>query len=324
VHRGNWECVAGCKRTFDAKEHLRGHLALGHREVVNDTRVDDIVGLCYRPAPDRSGAQCRLCLVTCASLSQLRQHLGKHQEQVSLFALPSRLLDVDEGDEGDSDSGKKMSPENATIHDLLPGRHLLCAECGLETAGSTVQQLEVLQQHMVENHAAAGGSESIVNFSGVRLSEVFPVMGQPEGHESDHMPLPAGRSEIMIPRHLNTWNNLKEYLAGRWNVAPMADARSLSTTNPNDMDGPGFPNMPDRHPAYVDDSVREAVSYTPLDWGLNSDAKLPTEAEIERLVDAHGGIAFLDEHGLWAKLGYDLDIGRELTEFVNTGESQPR
>ncbi|KAF3047030.1 hypothetical protein E8E12_010612 [Didymella heteroderae] len=87
-----------------------------------------------------------------------------------------------------------------------------------------------------------------------------------------------------------------------------------SPTIPNDTDHSELPVIPDRPHAYVFDSVPDLASYETYECDSSSNVKQPTVAEIERLVDAHGSVAFLDEHGVWPNLGYDLDFGRELTK----------
>ena len=56
-----------------------------------DQRIDDLVRSCERHEDLTAETSCPLCQVQLSSLPLLRRHLGKHQEEISLFALPSSL-----------------------------------------------------------------------------------------------------------------------------------------------------------------------------------------------------------------------------------------
>jgi hypothetical protein len=73
--------------------------------------MDALVRSCkrHRGMADEENAECPLCLLTGFSLIPLRRHLGRHLEELSLFALPSHVMgdheeSDDEGDDGNSDS----------------------------------------------------------------------------------------------------------------------------------------------------------------------------------------------------------------------------
>lgn len=67
-----------------------------------------MIHLNARPLRPEEGISCRLCGVSLSSLKQYRRHVGRHQEQLSLFALPSLDKDGegdDESDESDQSGG---------------------------------------------------------------------------------------------------------------------------------------------------------------------------------------------------------------------------
>ncbi|KAH7092281.1 hypothetical protein FB567DRAFT_435123, partial [Paraphoma chrysanthemicola] len=60
--------------------------------------------------PMDSPADCYLCHLRLPSLTQLRRHLGKHHEELALFALPSHVMkDDDEDQDGDGEDEDSLS-----------------------------------------------------------------------------------------------------------------------------------------------------------------------------------------------------------------------
>ncbi|KAF1849284.1 uncharacterized protein K460DRAFT_277438, partial [Cucurbitaria berberidis CBS 394.84] len=99
VHRKWWECVDGCNQSFRSSGSLREHLWQEHADIANEERVDDLMRNCERHDGMATEAECPLCQHQLASLTQLRRHLGKHHEELSLFALPAYMKnDLDDSD----------------------------------------------------------------------------------------------------------------------------------------------------------------------------------------------------------------------------------
>ncbi|KAH7380244.1 hypothetical protein DE146DRAFT_624784, partial [Phaeosphaeria sp. MPI-PUGE-AT-0046c] len=72
-----------------------------HKHVYRDLQPYDTMDL---------AAGCPLCHIQLPSLTQLRRHLGKHHDELSLFALPSYLKEDDnEVDDDDIDDGSRSS-----------------------------------------------------------------------------------------------------------------------------------------------------------------------------------------------------------------------
>lgn len=70
---------------------------------------------------------------------------------------------------------------------------------------------------------------------------------------------------------------------------------------------PGLPGESDEH------DVRDPEADLCVDELTLFDNKGPTWHEVGRLIEPNGGSESLSEHGLWSNLGFDLDLGRELT-----------
>jgi hypothetical protein len=69
--------------------------------------MEDIMRSCERHATADTETECPLCLQATPSLTQLRRHLGKHHEELSLFALPPSLKGRE--DETDNDHSDQES-----------------------------------------------------------------------------------------------------------------------------------------------------------------------------------------------------------------------
>jgi hypothetical protein len=75
-------------------------------------------------------ADCELCGVRLPTLTQLRRHLGKHQEELSLFALPSYMKEDDgEVDEDDVEIDSVASVANS--EGSLSPAQITCEHCSL-------------------------------------------------------------------------------------------------------------------------------------------------------------------------------------------------
>ena len=109
-------------------EQLLRHLQKQHGEPITEAQVAPVLRSCERPIQGISAAACPFChdwkvssdaaqsdaeiLVTPA---QFRRHLGKHLEQISLFALPRRHVDNDDDNEGDQDSNQALENTSNSI-----------------------------------------------------------------------------------------------------------------------------------------------------------------------------------------------------------------
>ncbi len=77
--------------------------------------MEDLLRSCERHGDLNTEADCPLCQVRLTSLTLLRRHLGKHQEELSLFALPLSLKD----NEKDSDDESHSSPTSNEGEDTV-------------------------------------------------------------------------------------------------------------------------------------------------------------------------------------------------------------
>lgn len=94
------------------------HVRHAHRELVTDERLEDIIQTRRKQTNPESRVQCTFCGEALGSLIQLRRHLGKHQEELALFSLPSHLVDDDDVDHDQSDS-EEEDPVHAQLHNTV-------------------------------------------------------------------------------------------------------------------------------------------------------------------------------------------------------------
>ncbi|KAF2267558.1 hypothetical protein CC78DRAFT_576928 [Lojkania enalia] len=133
THRQWWECVAGCNAPFRTRFDFKEHLNLAHPDLCSESRLDDLMRTCERKAAVDTGAECVLCQQQLASLTQLRRHLGKHHEELALFALPSYLKDSeDEKDGGETRDDSLSIPSPASLAEATKTETVFCSHCGLE------------------------------------------------------------------------------------------------------------------------------------------------------------------------------------------------
>lgn len=103
----------GCNQFFQSQHDFRTHLWRDHSDMISGKRLDNLVQSCERCVAMETETECVLCQQKVSSLTQLRRHLGKHHEELSLFALPSHTKDDnDESDNPDNDDSQS-SPESS-------------------------------------------------------------------------------------------------------------------------------------------------------------------------------------------------------------------
>jgi tetratricopeptide (TPR) repeat protein len=109
AHRTFWECIDGCNISFHSHSDFRRHLQLAHTDWSSEDRLDDMMRSCERTSNMDAEAECVLCQQKYPSLTQLRRHLGKHHEELALFALPLYMKDEQEESDDDQENNGSHS-----------------------------------------------------------------------------------------------------------------------------------------------------------------------------------------------------------------------
>ena len=126
-HWTRYSCPLGCQSpTFTSAGHCKAHLGSAHHGKVQEHQVDALIKLHAELKTDNINFTCSLCKHSFSSLKPFRRHVGRHQEQLSLFALPS--VDAENGvDQQDDDldsvsvgsGGSETGIEHVNVFDFL-------------------------------------------------------------------------------------------------------------------------------------------------------------------------------------------------------------
>ncbi|KAF2801196.1 hypothetical protein K505DRAFT_227062 [Melanomma pulvis-pyrius CBS 109.77] len=90
-HRRRWQCVDGCSESYYDTWSFNAHILQSHEEHFSTTDREKILRLCETQLEGDSSADCDLCGKTQSSLSQLKSHMAKHQEEIAVMALRSEV-----------------------------------------------------------------------------------------------------------------------------------------------------------------------------------------------------------------------------------------
>jgi hypothetical protein len=111
-----WRCNL-CKETFGTQEVFRGHIIGAHENEIATSQVQEIMSTSKRLVPCTTATQiCPFCL-TAPSETQagFASHVGKHQQEIALAALPmladgsddESMEDIESSDNDDDDDNLK-------------------------------------------------------------------------------------------------------------------------------------------------------------------------------------------------------------------------
>ncbi|KAK8169920.1 hypothetical protein IWX90DRAFT_192809 [Phyllosticta citrichinensis] len=120
-HRSKWKCPQNCEKIFDTQQELSEHLKQ------HSGTFTDPSGECQMRPNATFCVDCALCGKS-LPLAQLQSHLGEHQQQLALFALPLQIRNSENDDDFDDDS---EAPEEASVD-----------EGGSDTEGSADEDVD--------------------------------------------------------------------------------------------------------------------------------------------------------------------------------------
>jgi hypothetical protein len=171
-HRTSWLCLEGCNISFQSRSEFREHFQDVHLDWPNKDRLEDLIRTCEKQTSMDEKADCPLCYQSVASLTQLRRHLGKHHEELSLFVLPSSMKDDDDDDDDDNANDARDSRTFASS--VSVGEHsnedaekyIRCEFCSEEFTGDD-------RESRVERHLQIYHTSHSVEGSVDRLRKLF-------------------------------------------------------------------------------------------------------------------------------------------------------
>ncbi|KAK4177089.1 hypothetical protein QBC36DRAFT_310460 [Triangularia setosa] len=110
-HWKTWSCVC-CGEHFDSAIELRTHLVEQHAETLSQSDMENMVTSSEKPKPLNCHTRCHLCEENLNSAKEHARHLGRHQRDLALFALP-RIELSSEPDERDVSQPESYDSSNS-------------------------------------------------------------------------------------------------------------------------------------------------------------------------------------------------------------------
>ncbi|KAF2786301.1 hypothetical protein K505DRAFT_260177 [Melanomma pulvis-pyrius CBS 109.77] len=95
AHRTSWQCIEGCNESFRSEKEFVAHVQASHPDLAADKVISALKHTAEKSANLSEHAKCPLCSKQ-MTLRALQKHLGHHQEQLSLFALPPNLDETED------------------------------------------------------------------------------------------------------------------------------------------------------------------------------------------------------------------------------------
>jgi hypothetical protein len=146
AHRGSWQCIKDCDKTFVCRDDFETHVRAQHPDLSSPDILSALQITSRKAASLSTRVECPLCdEKEIMTLRALLRHLGKHQEQLSLFALPSNMEGSEDGvDESESDRDSLSSDDRPVLQlldtsDAEDETYLIKCICGvLSDDGNTV------------------------------------------------------------------------------------------------------------------------------------------------------------------------------------------
>lgn len=132
AHRKEWRCNLCRHKPFDTARGLEEHFRNRHAGSFAEAQLFGVVQLCETTHDRFPASACPFCddwklhslpgvptdTTVYATVAQFRRHLGKHLEQLALFALPK--ASNDNASDDDADSNDAIADKDATTLSSLP------------------------------------------------------------------------------------------------------------------------------------------------------------------------------------------------------------
>jgi len=125
-----WRCNL-CKETFEEQELFRGHIDKSHVNDIETTQIEEFLSASKRLIPCRvENELCPFCLTAPAQTQEgFSSHVGKHQQEISLAALPrlednsdDESIDDDQDSDNDDDDGNDRDDDGKTFGTISSDR----------------------------------------------------------------------------------------------------------------------------------------------------------------------------------------------------------
>ena len=125
IHRVMYICRGHCDQEFQSRSAFSSHIKETRPAQIPDSQLSTFVQMCTTPLGAMFVSECPLCGASIRGSRQLEKHLGRHLEEIALFALPQGLFEDDDfednsPDDQDSENESDMPGDAETAS---PGEH---------------------------------------------------------------------------------------------------------------------------------------------------------------------------------------------------------
>lgn len=102
-HWMSYVCPYSCSETFQSRSKCVEHVHITHPGNVPEHQLEAMINHSCRPVRAEDEMSCPMCHESLGSVKKYQRHVGRHQEQLAIFALPTTQSQDDEHDLDDDD-----------------------------------------------------------------------------------------------------------------------------------------------------------------------------------------------------------------------------
>ncbi|KAK0638561.1 hypothetical protein B0T16DRAFT_462331 [Cercophora newfieldiana] len=147
-HWTSWSCPFRCDGTYTSVSDLDEHLKQSHLPDAPANQLQAVSTLGESPASETTTIDCPICRHSTIGLRQYTRHVGRHLEQLALFALPDIGQDAGVSDE---EAGSDSAASALGTDDKLPGGDEMQPQS--DTANIEVDQFNPPSSHARDEFA---------------------------------------------------------------------------------------------------------------------------------------------------------------------------
>ncbi|KAK3685899.1 hypothetical protein B0T22DRAFT_482821 [Podospora appendiculata] len=117
LHWKTWTCPEkGCAGShhFESAMQMKSHILKEHPNASDSKQLESLLLLSEQPKSLGRSAECPLCHAVLGNFTQYQRHVGRHQEDLALFALPS--LEAD-GSDQDRDEDEEEDVDKSELEE---------------------------------------------------------------------------------------------------------------------------------------------------------------------------------------------------------------
>ena len=135
-HRRVWVCSDHCQQAFPSSAQLITHLKKLSLINVADAQLPALIEMRASPIPRNAESSCPLCNLRVVGIDSLQKHLGRHLEELALFALPN--------DAAEPDDDTETSASDYENQDAIPNIQGKSQTEGIEVASTASQEQDAM------------------------------------------------------------------------------------------------------------------------------------------------------------------------------------